>query len=156
MTNTNTNANIGTYVEFPLLKRSSDRVRDYVAEDLQLPRPTHNLHVTTVYSRVPIEYRPVSGSGSFVAYPSGFVIFNSPSYGVCLCLSVRGSFFYESWNSAIKSGATWDHPSFIPHLTLAYGLTVADLHSKILHPPSFRLFFGREVVKELDLDWRPS
>lgn len=145
----------GTYVEFPLSSTSTLQVIDWL-EWVGLPKPNFDLHVTTVYSRIPVEYE-VSNLEQIEVKPSGFIFLGGRTdLGMCLALLVEHEEFQLSWEHAQHLGGTWDYPTFIPHMTVAYGITLEMLNGKLLSLPSFKLAFNQEQIKELDLDWKPD
>ena len=148
----------GTYVDFPVTRDTHDRLVEY-AKSMGLPEPQHVLHVTTVYSRTPIDYKPlitatdypVSGHTQGMMFLKG-----NESLGLCLILPVVAPLIFRSHNEAKKLGATWDYPDFNPHITLAYNLDMDILIGKVFQTKSISLIFEAEVIKELDFDWSPA
>jgi len=56
---------------------------------------------------------------------------------------------------ALKLGATWDYDDFIPHITIAYNVTLEALEGKVFRLPEFDLRFGPEIVRSADPNWTP-
>ena len=151
-----------TYVEFPLTSESTENLRLYLEKDLNLPEPLwgNHFHSTTVFSREPITYTPIDlykEAYSTNEYPPhNFLLLDGgKGLGLCLALEVYCKALVFSHRKGIQAGASWDFPTFIPHITLAYGIQVEDLIGKSLKVPGFPLAFEREKVLDLDEDWKP-
>ena len=146
----------GTYVEFRLSDDSTWNMEAYM-ERLGLPMPRHGFHATTVYSRIPISYVPVNlPSMAFNCFADGLLLLQS-KLGLCLCLSVNCDALWRSHNSALRLGATWDFPEYLPHITLAYDLPLESLIGVRLEVPRFPLHFAKpEIVLELDETGKPK
>lgn len=149
-----------TYVEFPLLGQSQEFLRLFVTIDLGLPEPKYPFHVTTVYSKEPIDYQIITGLPT-IAYEAPpelhriLLLQGNNQLGLCLTLAVNCGVLYHSHQKAMDLGASWDYPLFQPHITLAYGLELKDLLEKPLSTPNCPLWFGEERIMKLDEDWKP-
>ena len=151
----------GTYVEFILDHQSDYYLRNHITEVLKLPQPKHSLHCTTVYSKVQIPYHPIDfhTPDYLTALPRDYrfmFLKGRPDLGFCLVLVTEAPILRLSHRLGINLGATWDYPTFFPHITLAYNLKLEDLIEKPLSVPTKILFFLRqERIMELDENWRP-
>jgi len=153
-----------TFVAFPLVAASEAELKQFVVDVMGLPAPTWPLHVTTVYSKVPVEYdAPLSGDDrprtDWETVPSDYwfqFLKGRPDLGLCLTMHVYAPILLESHERAKALGATWDYETFIPHVTLAYDLTLPALEGIRLATPPYRLYFGPEIVRRADPNWKPS
>jgi len=147
----------GTYVEFPVTGRTKANLVEYIL-GLGLPEPTWDFHVTSVYSREPIDYvLDVVETPPYQANALGLMFLKGGNNGLCLTLRINCPAANRSWARATALGATWDYPDFKPHITLTYDLDIDVLLGQNLYvPTSMGLTFKQEVVRELDLDWRPK
>jgi len=146
----------GTYVEFPVTKTSQGHLSGWFS-NLGFTCVSH-LHVTTVYSRVPIDYKSIY-TPPITVYPeelSFLFLKGSNNLGLCLCLGVSNQIFQRSYKRAVSLGAVWDYPSFIPHITLTYNTEIESLLEHPLSLPKFPVRFDTEVVLPLDEDLKPQ
>ncbi len=144
----------GTYVEFAVNQESEDAINGWLASMGFSSRK--NLHVTTVYSRKPVDYRPKVAVARVITQPEeyGFIFLKS-DLGLCMCLSIENLLFHLSHTKAERLGATWDYPTYLPHLTLAYDISESDFLGRRLTLPDFTITFSGEMVSELNEDWKP-
>ena len=149
----------GTYVEFTVTEQTHNKLNHWL-DSLGLPQAKHPFHVTTVFSKVPILYITAHSNDSIMVYPENMALLflqGNNDLGLCLCLMLNDPAFYFSHERAMNLGATWDYPTFIPHLTLTYNTQIADLIAKPIKIPNFPMQFlaQPEAIMELDADWRP-
>lgn len=115
-----------------------------------------DLHVTTVYSRVPLPaYKPAEYATS--AMPTGIMVMDDDSLALTFegktigegdnAMWVGGSYeFCWRHEDAARLGATWDYPEYIPHLTVAKDWPKGEA---LPPPPPFAISFDKEVAKPL-------
>lgn len=70
--------------------------------------------------------------------------------GGAIVLAYESRELSDRWAQLVLGGASWDHPNFTPHVTLAYD-DRSSLAGRIV--PSHPLEFGGEIRKSLDLDY---
>ena len=148
----------GTFVSFPVSDPTGERIGD-LAERIGLERSKHPYHVTTVYSKVPIEYARVGIRRYEAGRVKGFMFLkgNTDDLGLTLTLSVQSMAVNDSHYQGKMKGGLWAYPSFRPHITLAYGVNIESIMERVLSlpEPELLLVFNDEEVLELDEDWRP-
>ncbi len=66
-------------------------------------------------------------------------------------LTFRSDKLHERWAEFVDAGASWDFPSYIPHVTISY--EGKGLNPKNMKPFTGDLVFGPEILHELDDDW---
>lgn len=101
-------------------------------------------HITTVYSRTPIKYKP--SPAAITVHPIGYDLFGHPNK--VLVLKVENPALHERFNKAKAAGASWDYPNYQPHITLA---TKVDPNLDItkLELPRFTIDTGNEFTEPL-------
>lgn len=116
-------------------------------------------HSTLLYSRVPLpRYVPF---GTFEISPTSdtnvfdLKVFKTAGGKSALVLAYTSEFLENRHKELMElHGATWDHPSFIPHITLSYDIGDMDIK---LGPISFlserRIVMGSEYSEPLNLEW---
>lgn len=145
-----------TYVEFTLQEESSEFLDMYM-DQLDLPKPKWGYHITSVYSRNPIDYKPLDlPEVAYLGFFDGIMFLKGEGdLGLCLTLSVNCNAVWVSHQSSIDLGASHDYKNFLPHITLAYNLQVEHLIEKRLEVPTQGFRVQAETILELDDNWRP-
>lgn len=135
----------GTYAAF----RLAPEVREGLVKlakgfGVENPCPADELHITTVYSNVPIEYEP--SKKKIVVKPIGYDLFGENKN--VLVLKVEHPHLHERFKTAMKAGATWDYPTYQPHITLSTEVSPGFIVSS-LPLPTFPLDTGNEYAEPL-------
>lgn len=135
----------GVYAAYHIAQDSKEELSNHVkAMGIQNPCDPSTYHITTVYSRKPIRYRP--RSIPLTVHPIGYALFGHPDK--VLVLKVEHPRLHERFNDAIKAGATWDYPNYQPHITLATKVD-PDLDITQLEVPRFLIQTGPEYTEAL-------
>ncbi len=140
------------YVNRPLLN-AVEFLAHYRAQGFGLMLAPEDLHVTIAYSRDAIEWDRVRRAPpSLVAGSDERKVIALGDKGAVVT-TFECPALQERWGEFRTAGASWDWPSFQPHVTITYNGDGIDL-SKI-EPFPDPLIFGPEVWEELNLDWKP-
>jgi hypothetical protein len=116
--------------------------------------PVDKMHITTVYSRKPCDYKPHGKiDPAVVAKPSGFKLLGED--GKSLVLALNSPFLHDRWKQAIEYGASWDWPEYQPHVTLSYDVG-DNFDVSSLQPFEDPLFVNEEYADDLDEDWKEN
>lgn len=111
-----------------------------------------DLHVTVCYSRTPIDWMAVGSAWeSKIEIPEGGARIME-TFGDAKVLLFKSSDLEWRHGSFIEAGASWDHPEYQPHITIAYDDT--DL-SKV-EAYKGKIVLGPEIFEEVNDDWRAS
>ena len=146
----------GTYAGFKLDDASKQKILDFQEQyDIPNPVPADDLHATLLFSRNHLpEYAPSGNlSPGYVGIPNGFDVWND-----ALVMKIDSEQMSNRHNElmATHNNATWDHPSYNPHVTMSYdigGVDASALDPQGLNWDSGDLTFNDEYGEELDLDW---
>lgn len=138
-------------------------VRDLklLQDALAVPNPLSpdKFHSTLLYSRKPLpNYVPF---GEYPIPPTSNTnvfeldVFETASGKRALVLKYDSDFLSGRHNELMKEhGATWDHPSFIPHITLSYDIGDCNIQ---LGPVSFlsdrKIVIVEEYGDDINPDW---
>lgn len=119
----------GLYVAAFFSEESTKVVGDWIAKH-QIPNPVapSSLHVTIVYSRVPV---PDFEENSHVEITvdntySTLEVWNTPS-GKTLVLRLDCPYLELRFREAMMAGATYDFEEYNPHITLSYDIGDFDI-----------------------------
>jgi hypothetical protein len=117
---------------------------------IENPVPPDDLYITTVYSRTPVPLYQLDDKPRELTEPLDPRSYELGLLGEdgALVLFVESRMAIASHEYAAGLGASWDHPSYRPHVTLSYqpGTTVPP------EPPPFAIEVGNEYAEALDLD----
>ena len=104
-----------------------------------------DLHVTLLYSRKPV--RVVCTGQEFHATPAGWDLFKNKDGSVSLVLLLDSPELVRRHSELMALGATYDYPSYKPHLTVTYHFN--EKTTDHLPPIEFGLTFGKEYSEAL-------
>lgn len=154
----------GIHGSYAGVRFDAGTIRDLILlqKTLGIPNPLaeEKFHSTLLFSRKPLpnyvafgEYpvSPASDSNTFELR-----IFKTQSGKNALVLAYECSFLQARHKELMdEHGATWDHPSYIPHITLSYD--IGD-YPVTLGPIQFlserRIVIVNEYQEDLNLDWK--
>lgn len=146
-------AKTNVYANFPVV--NEDTIRSWVSS--AFPRKTQTtdrLHVTVCYSSADVDLKQVSGRKGFIL--SGSVSRKLKLLGdesVAIVLSPKeNKRFVDTWQMFRDAGASWDFPSYIPHITLGkeWRFSQAQLDKIEAFPGS--ISFGSMITTSLRAD----
>ena len=128
------------------------------AQGFDTTTPADDLHVTIAFSRRPVDWMKVGDTwssdkdGKLTVAPGGARIVEPLGDKGAVVLLFNSSEL--SWrHEAIKrdAEASWDFPSYQPHVTITYA--GGDLDLSKVEPYRGKLVFGPELFSEVDEDW---
>lgn len=134
----------GTYVGAHFSKESIHALVE-LQEEIGVPNPVPptDFHTTIVYSRNTIDWTPAVLNVS--AGVVGYRVFGDETR--ILVLELDCPTLTDRFEEAMDSGATYDFPEYIPHITLSYD--IGDFNIDVLNPPTLRLIVAQEFVDDL-------
>lgn len=145
------------YVQRKLLN-APDLIAWAKAQGFKSTTPADDLHVTIAFSRRPVDWMKVGESwsgdkdGRLTVVPGGARMVEPLGDKGAVVLLFNSSEL--SWrHEAIKrdADASWDFPSYQPHVTITYA--GGDLDLSKVEPYRGKLVFGPELFSEVDEDW---
>ncbi len=144
----------GTYAAV----KFSDTTLDFLEElqnKLQLfdPVPRDKLHSTICFSRVKINYMPITEKMP-IGTPAALGVFEHNNKRA-LVLILDSSYLNMRHEYAMILGATYDFPEYKPHITLSYDIGALKILDTALDKSKV-LEMASEYVEDLDLDWSPK
>jgi phage-related protein (TIGR01555 family) len=117
-------------------------------------------HVTVTRSRTPVDWMTMGDNwssdmnGNFTIEPGGARIVEPLGDKGAVVLLFNSSALAYRHESMRDKGASWDYPTYQPHVTLTYEGAGLDL-SKV-EPYRGKLVFGPEVFEDFVDNWRPD
>lgn len=128
------------------------------SQGFETTTPADDLHVTIAFSRRPVDWMKVGETwssdkdGKLTIAPGGARLVEPLGDKGAVVLLFNSSEL--SWrHEAIKreADASWDFPSYQPHVTITY--SGGDLDLSKVEPYRGKLVFGPELFSEVDEDW---
>ena len=116
-----------------------------------------DLHVTQAYSKRPVNWFAMgqfgSSTGELIVAPGGPRLIDRLGDNAVALLFQSPDLQWRH-REMRDAGASWDYPSYLPHVTLSYEAGEVDL-SKV-QPYQGRLIFGPERFEAIQSDWQDS
>lgn len=104
-----------------------------------------DMHVTIAFSTAPVDWTKVSGDGApLVAFGGERSV---EKLGDAVVLRFESLPLTQRWGSFLAQGASWDYPSYIPHISITYG--GADIDLSKVEPYQGDIVFGPEQMGEI-------
>ncbi|QIG70188.1 hypothetical protein EVB87_088 [Rhizobium phage RHph_N28_1] len=102
-----------------------------------------DFHITTTYSKMPVDI-PLTKISPFTLNPD---YFEHEAFGDLLVLRVKHKKLDELWSMACALGASWDYPTYKPHITISQKRLLIDRPPPV---PDFPLVVSRYKVEPLN------
>lgn len=137
------------YVALKVMPGSAAALATWMADQgIENPVAASDLHITTVYSRTPVPLYQLFDKPKEVTEqldPASYELGILGEEGA-LVMFVDSPMACASHEYAAGLGASWDYPSYRPHVTLSYapGTTMPPA------PPPFAIEVGGEFARRLD------
>lgn len=147
----NTNGKETLYVHRPLLN-PEDLIKWAHSQGFEKTLSPDDFHCTIVYSKAALDttkFEPkktklqVSATGRDI-----------DKFGDAIVLLLKSDKLQARWKEFMDGGASWDHASYQPHVTITYD--GGDIDCTKIEPYTGDLIFGPEEFEELDEDWADS
>jgi len=111
-----------------------------------------DLHVTVAYSKTPVDWDMMGSAPDSVTIPSGgyrALDYFGPS-NTSLVLKFASASLTNRWHTLLENGASFEHESYSPHITLSNSSPNIDLTQIV--PFKGKIILGEEVFSTLDDD----
>ena len=117
--------------------------------------PADELHVTVTYSKRPVNWFGMgqfgSGTEELTVAPGGPRMVERLGDGSVIALLFQSPDLQWRHREMRDAGASWDYPSYLPHVTLSY--EAGDLDLSKMKPYQGRLVFGPEQFEAIQDNW---
>jgi hypothetical protein len=140
----------GLYVAVKFQQETIDNIVEFqLKNNIPNPVPPEDLHSTIVYSRVNIEWTPVSNINLRVNTDTSVLeTWDTRSGSSCLVWHYYSPFQHQRFKEAMSHGATYDFPEYKCHITLSYDC--GDITADSINKPDFPILLDREYLEVLD------
>jgi len=117
--------------------------------------PENELHVTCVYSNEPVDWSAIPPDTKPLVVNAGgdrrIQVFGKDNdVGV---LTFSNQELHDRWQKWRDAGASWDFPTYEPHVSITYSIP-KDLDVTKVELPSFPLIFGGEEYEPIKDDYK--
>lgn len=115
--------------------------------------PEDDLHVTIVYSKVPVDWMKVGSAWEeeMRIPPGGARLIEKFGEGATVLLFNSNALRWRH-EEAIAAGASSDYPEYQPHITISYEGAPADIEA--IEPYTGPIILGPEIFEELNPNWK--
>ncbi len=144
------------YVHRPL--KNADAVREWAkGQGFKTTLPAGDMHATIAFSKEPVDWNGVPDGFDGEIVPAsadqenGARSVEQLGDKGAVVLRFESPDLASRWRQFRRAGASWDHDSYQPHVTITYDAGDVDL-SKV-EPYDGPLEFGEEVFAEVDSGW---
>jgi hypothetical protein len=137
------------------VKRTVTNAHDFIewakAQGFTSTLPAEDLHVTVVYSRAPISTMAVPPADRELIVNGGQRSVERLGDKGAVVLKFACPELSARWQEWRNAGASWDHESYQPHVTVTYQADPAMDLSKVT-PFAGEIVLGPEIAEALNLD----
>ncbi|WP_336973485.1 phage portal protein family protein [Sphingobium aromaticiconvertens] len=120
--------------------------------------PAEELHTTVAYSKRPVNWFAMgqfgSNTGECIVGPGGPRLVERLGDDGAVVLLFQSLDLQWRHREMRDAGASWDYPSYLPHITLTYDGGDIDLAK--VQPYQGRLIFGPERFEAIETDWHEA
>lgn len=113
--------------------------------------PADDLHVTVAFSRKAVDWMKMGESWSSEVEVGAGGARMLERFGDARVLLFNSSELSWRHEEMKRSGATWDHPEYQPHITISYTEDAPDLAD--VEPYQGKISLGPEIFQEVKADW---
>lgn len=142
------------YVCRPLTQGSAERLANWAADQgIQNVVPPELMHVTQVHSTAEVDTEDFKPLDTLIEV--GDIRWLSQlGKGNALVMFFDSPEMQARFAEASQAGASWDFPTYMPHVTISYDTAGVDAHSfGMLRAPDVPLQLGPEEFKSDDPNW---
>jgi hypothetical protein len=119
--------------------------------------PLDDMHVTVMYSKRPVNWFAMSdgfASDEVVVSPGGPRMVEALDTDGAVALVFQSTDLQWRHRAMRDAGASWDYPSYLPHVTITYDAGSVDLAA--VKPYQGRLVFGPEQFEAISSGWQDA
>lgn len=146
-------ADANLYVARWLTPESAQRLHEWAeAQGFKNVIPSELMHVTVVHSSTPVTGMTPAQDSQLVG--PGRWLSTLGKDGKALVMMFSSPDLQERFKQFKAAGATWDFPSYMPHITLSYDAgDDAGAVWSMVEAPTFDLLLGPETFQDSNSNW---
>jgi hypothetical protein len=135
------------------LVKNADEIGDWFrAQGMETVSAPGDMHVTVAYSKSEVDWAGIESYEDDVEVPEGMKRSVEPLGDKgAVVLKFQSPALERRWSEFLKAGATWNHPSYEPHVTLTYKASPGAVFLPYPGP----IVLGPERFAEVTDDWMP-
>lgn len=137
------------------LLNANEVLDHFRAQGFATTLPAEQLHTTVTYSKRPVNWFAMgqfgSNTGECIVGPGGPRLIERLGDGSAVALLFQSVDLQWRHREMRDAGASWDWPSYLPHITLTY--QAGDLDLSKVEPYQGRLVFGPERFEAIQDNW---
>lgn len=145
------------YVSRPLTPGSAQRLHEWAeAQGIQNVVPAELMHVTQVHSTAEVDTSNFKPLQTLIDIGDNRWLSTLGKDGKAVVMMFSSPEMSERFREAAKCGASWDFPSYMPHVTLSYdagGVANAEASWGMMEAPTGPLQLGPEEFKQSNSTW---
>ena len=143
------------YMRRNLTAQSATAFIDWAkAQGFATTTPADELHVTVAFSRDLVDWAMIDQGDASLSVKGGPRTVEALGDKGAVVLKFRSKELQERWQEIVDLGASWDWPSYTPHVTITY--QGGDVDPAGIEPYDGPLEFGPEQISEVVDDWEKS
>ena len=128
--------------------KNADQVIAWAKQYFETTVVSEEMHTTIAYSKIPFDWSELDPDLNDVRVGADTrrSVVSLGEEGAVV-LKFKSDEITKCWQRLIDAGASWDYPSYQPHVTLTYKVQGVDLDK--IKPYSGELIFGSEVFRKI-------
>ncbi len=138
------------------LLNASEVIDHFRSQGFTVTVPAAQLHTTVAYSKRPVNWFAMgqfgSNTGEVIVGPGGPRLVERLGDGSAVALLYQSVDLQWRHREMRDAGASWDHPSYLPHITLDYAGGDIDLSQ--VKPYQGRIVLGPEQFEAIQENWQ--
>lgn len=137
------------YAECPVLNGKD--LHKWIASICPTPMPANKLHSTVAYSRESVDLSKIHPNRPFVLKPSRNRKLKKLGDAVALVFPENEArTLYDIWSMFRNAGASWDFPSFVPHVSISYNWSVDQGELDLINAYEGPIKFGVYKIEPIE------
>jgi hypothetical protein len=132
------------------LVKNAEEIGDWFrAQGMETVVAPGDMHVTVAYSKAEVDWTGLESQNAEVVVPADIRRSVTPLGSAGAVLKFQSPALESRWGEFLKAGASWDYPSYQPHVTLTYGKPVDAQFTPFVGD----IILGPERFSEVTVDW---
>lgn len=140
------------YVSRPVAIESAENIREWaLAQGFDKTLNPIDMHVTLAFSKDQVDWSNWEKEKDDLLVSSGKRTVEPLGDKGAVVLKIQSNELTRRWKDFVDAGASWDWPSYQPHITITYQGSDVDLNK--VEPYSGDITLNGEKWAEVQMDW---